>query len=444
MNSHLRRTRRGVTLVEITVVAVVILALAAILFPVVDSAMEKAHQGDCLSHQKQLAASLLLYAQDNGGVFPLPSQWVAASGFAANSEVFDCPSTYKHGTGTDPDYGMNAYLYRSDATRTRVGLPTDRVTAPATVELTSDLKELTKAATGNYWTDEFSNPFPQSYTLPGFGWFAGTTRHGPGVIASFCDGHAELLEGQAMGTKGTTPYNIPPGYGRVSLDLTRVTDAADARQAMQTFLAFAATWQAAGGTYDADNRCWTLAPNQQLMTSAEGQTYDKNCFFNGATNFGLLMMEFDCTPGAKLAFAAPNDLGSALNPPADPTNQNEKMNSGLQSIYFLDTTENTFQVGLTKAVSDLNIWSGYTPNTWVDLPSPYAGQIMSIPSGVTSFRVSALINFKNGTEVPFPTDPTNAEKWACTGNHATGRQLCQNIQVTLGPPARRRGALRPV
>ena len=423
---------RGFTLVETLVVTAIVLTLAAILYPVIDGAVEKSHQGDCLTNQKQLALSLLTYTQDHDGMLPLPADWVAATGLPTDSGVFDCPSTYKVGTGLDPDYGMNAFLFRWDNNRNRVRLPLEAVGNLATVELTSDLKVPTKASSGNFWTDEFMNPFPGTYTVPGYSTFAGISRHGPGVIVSFLDGHVALLEGRAMGSQDMTPYNIPPGYGRVSLDMSTLRDADDAQTAMQTFTSFAATWMASTGTFDEDEKTWDIT-NGHLMTSAEGQTYDRNCAFNGASDFGLLRMDITCTPGAKLMMATPNDFTCMVDrtiPVDTATRMHEKMTVGYQTVYYIDTAAHQFHAGFTKALSDQEIYSGYTHNTWVDLEAPALGSVQTMPD-YTRFTIEANITFRGGQKVPFPTDPGNRNGWVLGTNYETGKQLYQNVNVKL-------------
>jgi len=436
MNSRAQRraTRsRGFTLVEMLVVTVIVLVLAAILYPVIDGAMEKSHQGECLNNQKQLASLLITYTQDHDGLLPLPSDWVQATGLPADSQLFDCPSTYKAGTNLDPDYGMNAFLYRWDENRNRVRLPVEAVKNVATVELTSDLKVPTRAASGNFWHDEFMNPFPNTYTVPGYSTFAGISRHGPGVIVSFLDGHTALVEGRAMGSQDMTPYNIPPGYGRVNLDFATLRDAADAQTAMQTFTSFDATWMHSGGSFNDDEKAWELT-NNHIMTSAEGQTYDRNCDFNGASDFALLRMDVECTPGSKLMMATPNDFTCMVDRtiPADPdTLMHEKMTISWQTVYYIDTVNHKFHGGFTKALSDQNIYSGYTPNTWVDLSgTPAMGSIQTMPD-TTRFTIEANITFTGGQKVPFPTDPGNRNGWLLGTNYETGKQLYQNVSVKL-------------
>jgi prepilin-type N-terminal cleavage/methylation domain-containing protein len=55
---------RGFTLIELLVVIAIIAILAAIIFPVLSHARQKAKQMSCLSNVKQITAALLMYAGD--------------------------------------------------------------------------------------------------------------------------------------------------------------------------------------------------------------------------------------------------------------------------------------------------------------------------------------------------------------------------------------------
>lgn len=60
------------TLVEILAAIAIMGCLAAILFPALATARQKAHQGDCVSNLRQIGMALALYSQDNDGHYPPP------------------------------------------------------------------------------------------------------------------------------------------------------------------------------------------------------------------------------------------------------------------------------------------------------------------------------------------------------------------------------------
>jgi prepilin-type N-terminal cleavage/methylation domain-containing protein/prepilin-type processing-associated H-X9-DG protein len=68
-------TRYGFTLIELLVVIDIIAILAAMLLPALANARKKAQAIQCVNNQKQIMLSYKLYADDNGGVYPVHNGW---------------------------------------------------------------------------------------------------------------------------------------------------------------------------------------------------------------------------------------------------------------------------------------------------------------------------------------------------------------------------------
>lgn len=64
------RLRKAFTLIELLVVIAIICLLVAILFPVFESARDKARAATCMSNMKQIGAAMLQYTADNDSFYP--------------------------------------------------------------------------------------------------------------------------------------------------------------------------------------------------------------------------------------------------------------------------------------------------------------------------------------------------------------------------------------
>jgi prepilin-type N-terminal cleavage/methylation domain-containing protein/prepilin-type processing-associated H-X9-DG protein len=117
-----KRTARGFTLIELLIVIAILTVLAAILFPVLAQAKERARRASCLSNGRQLGLAFLQYAQDFDEFYPLTVH--AGDGFSwtqtidpylRNKQVFRCPgdlsANWNHPTTPrKTSYFLNNYM----------------------------------------------------------------------------------------------------------------------------------------------------------------------------------------------------------------------------------------------------------------------------------------------------------------------------------------------
>ena len=99
MKRALPASPRGFTLIELLVVIAIIAILAAVLFPVVAQAREKARQSACASNLSQIGRATTLYAQDWDETFPDSTgvlrgkSWVdQLAKYTGTRDLHRCPS----------------------------------------------------------------------------------------------------------------------------------------------------------------------------------------------------------------------------------------------------------------------------------------------------------------------------------------------------------------
>jgi prepilin-type N-terminal cleavage/methylation domain-containing protein/prepilin-type processing-associated H-X9-DG protein len=161
----MKTTRRGFTLIELLVVIAIIAILAAILFPVFAKAREKARQSSCLNNQRQIAVSVLMWAQDHDEELPDSSNvWPEIN---VDRNILMCPTKGKK--------VANAYVYNNWISGKALG----ELSSPDTTQMTWDGQH---AATTTPLT--YDNV---AYTIEDIDF-----RHSNRVLTSFLDGHVSV------------------------------------------------------------------------------------------------------------------------------------------------------------------------------------------------------------------------------------------------------------
>lgn len=150
--------KKAFTLIELLVVIAIIAILAAILFPVFQSAREKARASACTSNLKQIGLAAMQYVSDYDETYPPAmtnqlSTWACWEWllypYTKSVNVFLCPSNQNPGystfngilfptSGTEYSYAVNDYIFENYSGHTPTPVIMSKLGCPALLPMVMD------------------------------------------------------------------------------------------------------------------------------------------------------------------------------------------------------------------------------------------------------------------------------------------------------------------
>lgn len=173
---------RGFTLLELLVVVAIMVVLASLLLPAFSAAREKARQTKCLSNQRDIAMMIHTWVQDHEETYPdAATVW---DELKVIPEQLLCPTMeaelLRGKRRDDAAPRQNDYAYSNMLSNKPAGAVKTVTEELLTVDANVSSRPQSAVAV-NHGFNVFSAPEDIAY------------RHSDGFIASFCDGHVELL-----------------------------------------------------------------------------------------------------------------------------------------------------------------------------------------------------------------------------------------------------------
>jgi len=97
-------SKKGVTIIELSVVVLLIGIIGFALLPFVRVVRAKARQRVCVDNLRKISVALRVYALENNERLPQDLTILFTKGYVESERVFDCPFTGFKGNSKEPEY----------------------------------------------------------------------------------------------------------------------------------------------------------------------------------------------------------------------------------------------------------------------------------------------------------------------------------------------------
>ena len=188
----------------------IIVILAAILIPSLNSALESAKATKDLSNLRQIGALMQSYLNDKDQVLPVTATWPGTSGtpvlypkYVGTRRIFQSPFDKRPSLETDlapVSYSINHNMYAVAAVNGNML----KVASPASTFFMAP----TYTGNASSWTGTATNA--PDLPVGGTGETTGTHRSGKKINVLFCDWHTETVTFGPASTEGTFQDTMLP------------------------------------------------------------------------------------------------------------------------------------------------------------------------------------------------------------------------------------------
>jgi len=214
------------TLMEVLVVIAIIIGLAAILIPSLNSALESAKATKDLSNLRQIGALMQSYLNDKDQVLPATATWTGTTAtpvlypkYVGSRRIFQSPFDKRPALETDlaapVSYSINTNMYVASPGISGNFL---KIVSP-TMTFFMAPKYTGNPGNASSWAGTATSAPDLPVGAPAEG--RGTHRNGQKINVLFCDWHTETLTFGPAGTAGTFQDSTTDPLGKKHWDPTQ-------------------------------------------------------------------------------------------------------------------------------------------------------------------------------------------------------------------------------